>query len=280
MSLIKEHGKKYFCLNCFKIFRSPGECCDMQLLSLSCRARVPNNTSTINDWKRFIDLFLTGHNTTQDQLKRIIEIRQECGLNTKDQELYLVKRNNSHIDNDLYAFLDIKRNDALIVTKYNSHKSLKFVTEISEFVSTIEEKIQITYDINKTYFMVPVYGYDNNSIFFPQRVIQYNIFNTTITFHEAFDCFTFKITIDATSDEYYETRHSYFLNTEYSVRQHFLLFDTEEKAMVFRVKYLKMILDYFSDSDKDTDIFFFHLLKKESESDLEKILLSHPHLLI
>lgn len=269
---------KYLCLHCFKIFNNYGECCDLELYSISSKVRIPNHNTSRTDWIRFIQLFLNGYNTTIDQLKRIIEIRKEYNLQTKDQELALVQRTNEPADCSCCGFLDIKRTSALTVKKYKTHESFEFVKELSNFVTVFSEnKTTSIYDVNHKYFMMPIYGYDGILFYFPQTISQYCIYETEVSFHEKYDCFTFKITIDKATDEYFDTRTSSFSNTERTVRQYFLIFDTKETAMAFRSIYLEMVTSYFEDNMSH---LMYDVLKKEAKSDMEYVMENAPQLLI
>lgn len=68
-------GSKFFCLHCFKTFKSPGACCGWPLYRISYKARPPKQSAGKKEWRQFFDLFLngTGFDESKGQLKRIIE---------------------------------------------------------------------------------------------------------------------------------------------------------------------------------------------------------------
>lgn len=273
-------GSKFFCLHCFKTFKAPGSCCEWPLYRISYKARPPKKSAKKSEWKTFFDLFLDGHEASRGQLKRIISIRKEYGLNTLEHEKLYEELEERHEKS--FKFLDIKRHEPVLRIS-DGDEDDEEIRYINKFVREYREKYSPKiFNLNKKYFMVPIhgiYGYGINgygySAMFPKSIEKYNVLKVAVSFDTSDNTYKFRIMTNNINELYSQSNSVTWFNTKYSVRQGFLIFDTREKAMAFRYKYLVQIIPLF----KEHDDFFKHF-KKVADSDSNRVMRKAPELLI
>lgn len=270
-------GSKFFCLHCFKTFKSPGACCGWPLYRISYKARPPKQSAGKKEWRQFFDLFLngTGFDESKGQLKRIIEIRKEYGLSVYEQQCSYDAMVEQH--EKRFKFLDIKRHESLLkLDRYGVNTEVD-AKDICVFVINYKDKhTPKQFNLNKKYYMVPIHAQEGHSIIFPQTLDKYSIYKVVVAFDKYSDKYKFKIVTNNIDEFYKETKSTTWFNNQYSVRQQFLVFDTKEKAMAFRYKYLKRVIPIF----ENEKLNLVAPLIKEANSDANRVSRKAPELLI
>jgi len=271
------HKKKYFCLHCFKTFKGAGSCCGWDMYEISYKARPPKKNASKTQWRSFFQIFLKGHHASKGQLKRIIEIRSEYGLSIFEQQTAFNKMVETHERS--FRFLDIKRHEALMIdyeTRDNVFNN-NFIKDINKLVINAENwKTADKFNLNKKYFMVPIHAKDGYKDVFPPTVDKYKIYKVSVSFKDSVNKHAFKILTDNIDETYFEYKSAIISNTGYAFRQRFLIFDTKEKAMAFRCKYLKILIPFLKTQKKG----IVTNLEKEADSDFNRVARRSPELLI
>lgn len=268
---------KFFCLNCLKTFKSPGNCCSLPLFRISNKARPPKKTANKTQWRSFFQLFLTGEAADKDQLKRIISIRTEYGLSIYSQQLAYNKMVEQYEAS--FKFLDIKRGEALVSVWIQPGDSLMnvFIKNINNLISHYtEHKTTKKFNLNKKYFMVSIHATEGYLKIFPSSLDKYGLFKVSVSFQPSADRYLFKIITNDIGEEYPEYKATTSFNTQYSVRQGFLIFDTKEEAMAFRFKYLSLLAIFLKHQQNS----LFNKLLKEATADYNRVARKSPQLLI
>lgn len=274
----ESYGKsKFFCLHCFKSFKSPGDCCGWPLYRISSKARPPKKRAGKTQWRSFFQMFLNGYGANRGQLKRIIEIRSDYGLAIYQQQMNYDEMVEEH--EQRFKFLDIKRHEHLFYEgEYdNDEVNTNFIKAINALVLSFDvKKTAKKFKLNKKYFMVPIHAQEGYGNVFPSKLDKYKIYKVAVSYKDSTKKHAFKILTNNVDETYTEYQSSIFSNTQYSFRQGFLIFDTKEKAMAFRFKYLRILGEYFKNNKKP----LFKDLMKEANSDYKRVSRRSPELLI
>ena len=265
---------KHFCLHCFKTFKHSGKCCEWPLMGISSQARPPKRTAGKSEWKRFISLFI--HGTRSDnigQLKKIISIRNEYGLNVLEQELRLKKLTEKK-EEEYFGVFDIKRHEQLSVDtlgdKYEDQ--LKHINQIC----TKAHRDQTVKDFvhNTEYFLVPLCAGRWSNLIIPTKADYFKIYkargyNSKLKFND----FSFRIKTD-NINEVIESLHAD--SSRYTYRQSLMCFPTRAKAMAFRQTYLTALFPIL----KAEGIDYLDDIVDAVNLDLERVTKRNPELLI
>lgn len=268
---------KFFCLHCFKTFKSPGDCCGWPLYRISYKARPPKRNANKNRWRSFFQMFLTGATANKGQLKRIISIRTEYGLSSYQQQVEYNKLVEQHEES--FKFLDIKRHEALLSVWVQQKDPYfnEFVEELNGLILYYDEnKTSKSFNLNRKYYMVPIHANEGYSTVFSSSLKNYGIFKVTVSYQASTDRYIFRIITNNIDEEYPQYKSTTFFNTKYSLRQGFLIFDTKEQAMAFRYKYLSILVPFLKKEQKP----LFILLLKEANADYKRVSRKAPQLLI